>query len=570
MPYSKDSVTSNVLMCVMLFSKPFFKFLFLDMLEYLIQLPCEVLGQSVLGFLDMVDIIQLENAAASQESQQLLREILPYCPPIALSDAWNNFQYKSLACGWFNKMNCRVKLSKVSLGLLSEVNFMESVLVNVELNINDDISLNDIKQLNDSYINQRVTYVEIEGDQDPAVMEALFSLLTSSSIRSLDIETSTLSKWMEHIKKIGPCLRELSIHNTYEIVITVKTITEYCPYLKKLMVGYLSRYSDTSKVLQSIASNCQHLRNLYIHTSAECIADLTAVAEKCPQLEELSLYCKQLTDQSVIALAQHCSRLKKLYLNQCQITAASLIALSERGLPLEELDIPRIPIRSAEIAAQCAHALSRIRGLCTFNETMVCNGLQYMTGLRGLHLNNNIDGLLLPHLLPVQQGHFAELEILILGDYCCITYQQVCEFAARCPKLHTLTIRYGNKVTNAVLVQLARSCPHLQKVTLGSSKVTEEGVLALAAHCRQLREIDIPYITVTEETVRQMAQHCRRFTKLNVIVCEREGEVIVARNKRYSGKEIRALKETVRQRDRESSNAKVIVHNSSHNTCLIL
>ena len=56
------------------------------MLEYLLQLQYEVLGQHIMGFLEMIDIIQFENAAASRESQHLLKAILPYCPAIAVSD----------------------------------------------------------------------------------------------------------------------------------------------------------------------------------------------------------------------------------------------------------------------------------------------------------------------------------------------------------------------------------------------------------------------------------------------------------------------------------------------------
>ena len=52
-----------------------------SMLEYLVLLPCDVLGHSVFGFLELIDIIQWENAGASHKSQQLLRAILPYCPP---------------------------------------------------------------------------------------------------------------------------------------------------------------------------------------------------------------------------------------------------------------------------------------------------------------------------------------------------------------------------------------------------------------------------------------------------------------------------------------------------------
>ena len=54
------------------------------MLEYLIQLPCEVLGHNMLGYLELIDIIQLERAASSHKWQPLLTSILPYCPSIVL------------------------------------------------------------------------------------------------------------------------------------------------------------------------------------------------------------------------------------------------------------------------------------------------------------------------------------------------------------------------------------------------------------------------------------------------------------------------------------------------------
>ena len=141
-------------------------------------------------------------------------------------------------------------------------------------------------------------------------------------------------------------------------------------------------------------------------TEADCTADVAAFAEKRPQLEELSLDCQEITDQSVIALAQHCSRLKKLQLYWRGLTATSLMALSERGLPLEELDIVEIPILSAEIAAQCAHTLSRIRQLCS-DDTVdnLLHTFQYMTGLRKLYLGGSEDHLLVPHLL--LPGHCA-------------------------------------------------------------------------------------------------------------------------------------------------------------------
>ena len=437
---------------------------------------------------------------------------------------------------------------KIPIESLCEVNFKHSVLYDITLCLKEQVSLIDSILSNDPNISNKITKLQIVGKQDPAVMEVLFSLLSNSSTRSLDIQYSNPLRWMEHIKKIGPCLRELII-NYSESLKLCKTVVEYCPYLEKLILNPSFYVRSDSNILQSIASNCPHLRFLFItghnyKTNAEAVADLTAFAEKCPQLEELSLYCPQLTDQSVIALAQHCSRLKKLKLSGCKLTAASLIALSERGLPLEELGISDIPFPSAEIAAQCAHALFRIRELDSkhyyYHIKSMVPMIQYMTGLRQLYLDGSEDHLLVLHLLLLLQGQCcAGLEGLTIFSDSSITPQQLCELEAGCPQLHTLYINQSTCTSDAVLVELARSCPHLQ-VILDGSELTEVGVLALAAHCRQLREIDIPYTTVTEETVRQLAQHCRRLTKLTVR--KKEGERMVGPYQQYYSKEIRVLR----------------------------
>ena len=243
--------------------------------------------------------------------------------------------------------------------------------------------------------------------------------------------------------------------------------------------------------------------------------------------------------------------MNKLELNWCKFTVTSLIALSKRGLPFEELDIPMIPIPSAEIAAQCAHALSRIQELRTDSNAEEIEELlymiQYVTGLRELHLESSEDHLLVPHLLLLLQGQCcAGLESLYIGPKSSITSQQLSGLVSRCPRLNTLYSIHVNCISEAVLVELARSCPHLQKVTLCFSAVTEKGVLALAVYCRQLREINLLDHMLTEETVRQLAQHCRYLVKVNMIEYVREGEVMVVRCRQYSRKEIRALRETVR------------------------
>ena len=278
----------------------------------------------------------------------------------------------------------------------------------------------------------------------------------------------------------------------------------------------------------------------------------------------------------MIALAQHCSRLKKLNLHiSNELTVTSLIALSKRGLPLEELDISSIPISNAEIAAQCAHALSRIRELETNfyddRRDQLYYTIQYMTGLRELHLESSVDHLLVPHLLLLLQGQcYAGLESLYIGPDSSITAQQLSKLVSTCPRLATLYCLHGSCISNVVLVELSRSCSHLQTVKLCFSEVSEEDILALAAYCRQLREINLLEHMLTEETVRQLAQHLHHLTKLNMSLYKKQGEVMVECCRQYSRKEIRALRETVRPRVRESSNAEVITLRSNNTCCIIL
>ena len=260
--------------------------------------------------------------------------------------------------------------------------------------------------------------------------------------------------------------------------------TEYCPYLEKLNICTMSDVSQSRDILQSIANNCPHLRSLKIYlshfSSAKADADLAAFAEKCPQLEEVSLDCGQLTDQSVKALALHCSRLKKLNLIECDLTTTSLVALSERGLPSEELDVFHIILfPSAEIAAQCSHALSRIRELSTYSLNHILDhflhSIPYMTGLRELYQDSPEDDLLVSHLVLLLQGLCcASLERLTIRSGSCITPKQLGELVTGCCKLLVICIINPICITDAVLVELARSCLHLQKITLDSSEVTEE------------------------------------------------------------------------------------------------
>lgn len=173
------------------------KFIYnLVMLKYLIQLPCEVLGQNILGYLDLINIIQLENAASNHKFQQLMKAILPYCPHLHVigSDPYIPYELKRDGIVWFNKRCCRAQFVRISVLSLGEIDFEYFELNIIELCLYKNTSLNDIAQLYDPNISQRITQVQIRGFQDPAVMEVFFSLPSNSCVLSLDIKLYEISK----------------------------------------------------------------------------------------------------------------------------------------------------------------------------------------------------------------------------------------------------------------------------------------------------------------------------------------------------------------------------------------
>ena len=523
------------------------------MLEFLNRLPSETLGQNMLGFLELSDIIQLENASTSHISQLLLKAILPYCPPIKVSRHERFYMQSIDSINWFNKRRCNIQFVQIEIKTLHEIDLNHFVL-DIELLLYGTTSLKDIEPLKNPNIAQRVSCVKIDFDEDHAVMEVLFSLLSNISVHSLEIRASNIFEWIEHIRQIGSSLRELSINILSQESVAITTITEYCPNLEKLNWNCYAGITEKN-ILQSIGNSCPHLRSLHLcrinyMTEDECDADLTAFAMKCPLLENLSLHGPYHTNKSIAIIAQHFSRLKTFGMNwEDDFSHVSLIALSKRGLPLEELSYPEIRIPTVKIAAKCAHALSRIRwfttGIYRDREDYFRNMIQYMTGLQGLVLNSSHNCLLVPYLL--QHGHCTGLEYLDIRKQSNITSEQLSELVRKCPNLHTLSIVNSSCNFEAVLVDLPHICPHLNDVSIHCNDITEESILALAMHLKHLKELKFMPVAVTEDTVRKIILHCRHLTELQMFVMVRKlKNRTIQEYKRCYTKQIRAMRETDR------------------------
>ena len=70
------------------------------MLRLLEDLPVELVGTNVLGYLSLKDIVMLERACGSKKSHQAFMEKLPYCPSIILPSSKH---YNISVLQWFAK-----------------------------------------------------------------------------------------------------------------------------------------------------------------------------------------------------------------------------------------------------------------------------------------------------------------------------------------------------------------------------------------------------------------------------------------------------------------------------------
>ncbi|MCE5316816.1 MAG: BTB/POZ domain-containing protein [Parachlamydia sp.] len=94
--------------------------------------------------------------------------------------------------------------------------------------------------------------------------------------------------------------------------------------------------------------------------------------------------------------------------------------------------------------------------------------------------------------------------------------------AQNCRGLTKLSLTYCKRLTNASIVQIAKSCPQLQCLNLPES-ITDVALTEVAQHSSQLRRLFICGSAVTDAGLSQIAQHCCQLKNLMVLGCEQVG-----------------------------------------------
>ena len=432
------------------------------MLSLLKQLPVELMGMNVLGYLSMQDIAMLERACGSKKSHLFFLDLIPYCSPVVLPTIEQSY---TSVINWFVNRQCKIR--SLMLRLPGDNPCLHAMNLKVEyfdLHLESLVTIETLKPVQEQSIACIINCLYVNGNQKKEVIKQL--CVCTGNIEKLKIKYS------------NNCMDWLTV----DILLKWK--------LKEI-----------------------YLRQLFISNPI-----ITLIVQTCRELSSIDLDTYNIDDTTVIEIAKNCPKLETLVLHSSnQLTYTSLLALSERGLPLKELyiiHIPNIPI--ADIARRCSHALSCTRHLHTCNLTR--NGkyasifIPYLTGLTNLML-----GSYGHEYLPLLIQYCNKLTNIAVYD----TVYTVSDILSLCranPLLLHLYWFYQVEFTDTALIELIHACPHLHILDfISKTEITDIGILALSEHCPQLQELTINKCDkVTEAAVLQLLQRCRKLTRLYV------------------------------------------------------
>ena len=185
-------------------------------------------------------------------------------------------------------------------------------------------------------------------------------------------------------------------------------------------------------------------------------------------LEKITFNDFPTSHTTVAAIVKHCPNLLSLEVFRFADTNEALLTLSEHKLPKELLGVSHsLSDLSVEQADRCAHALSRIRSLCTSKASWPADILlglaPYLTGLKGLWLKSSIDH----KLLPLLAQHSLSLERVRICTHSSVTVELLAVLiVSNRDSLTSLRINSDLSIAKTMLLtELMPYCPHLKGLT---------------------------------------------------------------------------------------------------------
>ena len=436
------------------------------MWDLLTFLPIEVVSKDVFSFLNVKSIALFERAACGKSRRPHLLRMLSECLPLHLH---HNRQKNMSFMHWFKSRKCKLKKIFLKLPFHSrdrEVDF--TVVESIVLEMESEVSLEDISIIDNIEIGNKVHTIIFFGFQNLETVERIGQI--ASNVRIL------------HISKSPNCREWLTV----DVIINWK--------LETIKIdGFIA-----TTVLVLLISLCSKLKSFEFRGNLGTGTDCSASVME--------------------ALVQHCPQLNSMRWYHAPFTLEALLSLSDSTLPVEEVVIaPRIPDISTAYIPRCRHALSKVHSLNTYQllgrQDSVTEFMSCFTELTSVTLSTNRDNDYIPVI--AQCCRKLRYIYLVSGN---ASAENVAILCAANSALQSLCVSVDFSFTDAIINEIAQSCPHLSTLCLDQAdNITDSAVLALSEHCPKLVALCIlNSVLVTEASLLQLCQRCVRMEKIVV------------------------------------------------------
>ena len=143
------------------------------MLRLLEDIPVELVGTNVLGYLSLKDIVMLERACGSKKSYKAFMEQITGSPPVTVT--LPSFMDKNISIyNWFARRHCKIYALDIKLPGDNPCLHVKKLQVkNFHLQIYANVAIDSLKPLLENNVGCKVTSVCIIGDQNREVIKYL-------------------------------------------------------------------------------------------------------------------------------------------------------------------------------------------------------------------------------------------------------------------------------------------------------------------------------------------------------------------------------------------------------------
>lgn len=278
------------------------------------------------------------------------------------------------------------------------------------------------------------------------------------------------------------------------LAFSIKKLVDSCPSLRHFD---FTSYIITDQGLVMMAERCPLLKHLNINTYKLTDDSIVTLTKCCKQLEHLNIVSPsaRLTDVSMNAVADYCPSIKHLNLNSHQLTDPSIINFSQKCVSTKHLNVSTC--RSVTDASMTKLAKN-------------CPSLEHI----GVYRLTNVFVLALSQYCPLLK-HISGQSCRDLVDTSMIQLFQKCNITH-------LTICQCNKLTDAFINSLAKSCRQLKHLNIGRKFDRDTfSIRSLGQHCHSLLYLDCSNIQLEDESVLSIADSCHSLQHLNLQNCMR-------------------------------------------------